>query len=142
MRRNSHCIQLTLQRQSPRIFPWRVIDGRLLLLLLLLLLFPLLLLARCPMDSQDQDPQDATCRLRSSSSSLIILLLLLLLLLFPLLLPRLNRYALIHFLSCNLRTFDRMLFAIKVLLWLVNRSRRYWFHLPSSNGVIPVSMKT
>ena len=42
MRRNSHCIQLTLQRLSPGFFPWRVIDGR---LLLLLLLFPLLLLA-------------------------------------------------------------------------------------------------
>jgi hypothetical protein len=45
MQRNSHCIQLTLLRLSPGFFPWRVIDGRLLLPLLLLLLFPLLLLA-------------------------------------------------------------------------------------------------
>jgi hypothetical protein len=47
MRRNSHCIQLTLLRLYPGSFPWRVIDGRrrlMLLLLLLVLPFPLLLL--------------------------------------------------------------------------------------------------
>ena len=34
----------------------------------------------------------------------------------------LNRYALIHFLSCRFRTFDRVWFAVKLFLWLVNRS--------------------
>jgi hypothetical protein len=104
----------------------------------------------------------------SSSSSLILLLLLLLL--FPLLLAvrwilnfrhhkmrqlgiiPLGRILIIEakaeqihtntFFVLQLQNVRQNVVCGRGFLWLVNRSRRYWFHLPSSNGVIPVAMKT